>query len=160
MAETDYATGFLCAGCNAEFVNGARHRSSRCERCGFLVCDSCMHEPGHGCERCARATVETASPVPETSWIELPVVRACIEKWNRGREKHGPVFVGDPLAELYAELIDAVNYENEARLENPTVQLDGLADALISWANLVRQAWLEQRGACMLPEVRRGAAGV
>ena len=49
--------------------------------------------------------------------IDLPITRACIEKWNAGRAAHGAEFEGDPLEELFGELIDAINYADQAELE-------------------------------------------
>ena len=40
-------------------------------------------------------------------------------KWNAGREKYGDSFQGDPLNELYGELIDALNYTKELRKTTP-----------------------------------------
>jgi len=46
--------------------------------------------------------------------IDLPIARALLVKWQRGRERYGPVFVGHPLEELDEELLDAMNYAEEA----------------------------------------------
>ena len=46
--------------------------------------------------------------------MDLSIDEARHEKWRLGREKYGPVFVGDPLEQLDAELIDALNYADEA----------------------------------------------
>jgi len=46
--------------------------------------------------------------------IHLPIEEARAAKWRRGREKYGPVFIGDPLEELDEELLDAMNYAEEA----------------------------------------------
>ena len=43
----------------------------------------------------------------------MTVDEACAEKWRQGQIKYGPVFVGDPLEELYAECIDSLNYYEE-----------------------------------------------
>lgn len=53
----------------------------------------------------------------DTKLIELPVTRACIEKWIAGRADKGPEFVGDPLEELFGELVDAINYADQAEIE-------------------------------------------
>ena len=46
--------------------------------------------------------------------IHLPIEEARAAKWRRGREQHGPVFIGHPLEELDEELLDAMNYAEEA----------------------------------------------
>jgi hypothetical protein len=46
--------------------------------------------------------------------IHLPIEEARAAKWRRGREHHGPVFIGHPLEELDEELLDAMNYAEEA----------------------------------------------
>jgi len=46
--------------------------------------------------------------------IRLPIEQARLAKWRRGREQHGPVFIGHPLEELDEELLDAMNYAEEA----------------------------------------------
>ena len=55
--------------------------------------------------------------MPEIKLIDLPVTRACIVKWNRGKATHGEKFEGDPLEELFGELIDGLNYADQAELE-------------------------------------------
>jgi hypothetical protein len=45
---------------------------------------------------------------------DLPIDEARGVKWRRGRERYGPVFVGQPLEQLEEELLDAVNYAEEA----------------------------------------------
>jgi len=74
--------------------------------------------------------------------IDLPVTRACIEKWNAGRAKHGETFAGNALDELYGELIDAINYCDQ-------VQIEGLGDitfirrTLYDLAHDVREIYVE-----------------
>jgi hypothetical protein len=46
--------------------------------------------------------------------IHLPVEEARAAKWRRGREQYGPAFIGHPLEELDEELLDAMNYAEEA----------------------------------------------
>jgi hypothetical protein len=46
--------------------------------------------------------------------IHLPIEEARAAKWRRGRERYGPVFRGHPLEELDEELLDAMNYAEEA----------------------------------------------
>ncbi len=48
-------------------------------------------------------------------YIHLPTREALVEQWKRGREQYGPVFVGHPLEELDEELLDAMNYVEEAQ---------------------------------------------
>lgn len=59
----------------------------------------------------------------------MTVDEACAEKWRQGQIKYGPVFVGDPLEELYAEYIDALNYFNE-------IERRGLLTADLVYARL------------------------
>lgn len=51
----------------------------------------------------------------------LPVEEACRVKGEAGKREHrkapGAPFVGDPLIEAYAELIDLLNYLDEAALQ-------------------------------------------
>ena len=49
--------------------------------------------------------------------IHLPIEEARKAKWRRGREQYGPVFIGQPLEELDEELLDAMNYAEEAALD-------------------------------------------
>ncbi len=46
--------------------------------------------------------------------IHLPIEEARAAKWRRGREQYGPVFIGHPREELDEELLDAMNYAEEA----------------------------------------------
>jgi hypothetical protein len=46
--------------------------------------------------------------------IHLPIEEARAAKWRRGRQQYGPVFIGHPLEELDEELLDAMNYTEEA----------------------------------------------
>ncbi len=46
--------------------------------------------------------------------IHLPIEEARAAKWRRGQEQYGPVFIGHPLEELDEELLDAMNYAEEA----------------------------------------------
>jgi hypothetical protein len=46
--------------------------------------------------------------------IDLPIGEARAVKWRQGRERYGPVFIGHPLEELHEELLDAMNYAEEA----------------------------------------------
>jgi hypothetical protein len=53
---------------------------------------------------------------PRAYLINLPIVRACIVKWNEGRKKHGEIFIGDPLAEAFEECLDLVHYVDQIEL--------------------------------------------
>lgn len=46
--------------------------------------------------------------------IHLSIEEARDAKWRRGREQNGTVFIGHPLEELDEELLDAMNYGEEA----------------------------------------------
>jgi len=42
--------------------------------------------------------------------LDLPLHEAVTEKWRLGQQKYGPEFVGHPVAQLFEELLDSVNY--------------------------------------------------
>ena len=67
-----------------------------------------------------------ATPVISTN---LTVDEAMWAKWQAGRQKYGEEFVGDPIQELYAEYIDALNYFNE-------IERRGLLTADLVYARL------------------------
>lgn len=46
--------------------------------------------------------------------IELSIEQACAAKWDLGQAKYGPVFVGNPIVQLDEELLDGLNYCEEA----------------------------------------------
>ena len=48
------------------------------------------------------------------SLINLPLDEARKIKWQWGRAKYGAEFVGHPLEQLDSELLDALNYVEEA----------------------------------------------
>ena len=75
--------------------------------------------------------------------IDLPIVRACIVKWNSGREKHGGEFQGRPLEELFGELIDAINYCDQAAMEGDDV--DDIRADLMELAEQVQEIGLARR---------------
>lgn len=50
----------------------------------------------------------------EAPLITLDLAEAKRVKWSRGRAIHGPEFQGNPIHELYEELVDACNYNDEA----------------------------------------------
>jgi len=69
--------------------------------------------------------------VNEHELMALSVKDAKAAKWREGRLKYGEAgdhaagkFVGDPVEHLYSELIDALNYADEAKrqgVEMPSV---------------------------------------
>lgn len=50
----------------------------------------------------------------EDRLIDLEIDEACRLKWQRGQKVYGQTFVGHPLIQLDEELIDALNYLEEA----------------------------------------------
>ncbi len=62
----------------------------------------------------------------KTNYAEMPPFRAALQKWSDGQAIHGPVFVGDALAHLYEEQLDAFNYVQQLRFERrfPSAKLD------------------------------------
>lgn len=48
---------------------------------------------------------------------DLSIEQARQEKWRRGQLKYGLVFQGDPIVHLYEELLDAMNYCEQASKE-------------------------------------------
>jgi hypothetical protein len=60
--------------------------------------------------------------------IHLPIEEARAAKWRRGREQYGPVFIGHPLEELDEELLDAMNYAEEAARRS--FQMAGISEEL------------------------------
>ncbi len=64
-----------------------------------------------------RGTVRPPKPkAPPKPLIEMPIRKAMRLKWDAGRLVYGGAgFIGDPVEELYAELIDALNYCDEAQ---------------------------------------------
>lgn len=51
------------------------------------------------------------------SLIDVPIKEAQRIKWEAGAEKYGPVFVGDPIEQMYEEFVDALNYVEQAERE-------------------------------------------
>lgn len=61
--------------------------------------------------------------------FRLRIAEAKRVKWEAGRRAYGgDAFVGDPMAELYAELIDGLNYCDEARRQG--IELGAIPDVL------------------------------
>lgn len=53
--------------------------------------------------------------ISKPEYINLETDTALREKWARGAEQYGQEFVGHPLVELDEELLDAINYVEEAK---------------------------------------------
>lgn len=53
-------------------------------------------------------------PILQGRLIDMPFDVARSEKFKVGRAEHGPVFLRNPVEEIDMELIDAVNYAEEA----------------------------------------------
>jgi hypothetical protein len=75
---------------------------------------------------------------------ERPIQEALTVKWSVGRQKYGDLnpdepFVGDPLLELYEELLDAMNYCREVRSQK-VAETRGWVTALKGVAEEVRGA--------------------
>ena len=78
------------------------------------------------------------------SLLELPIIRACLRKWNLGQATHGPVFQGDPREELYGELADALNYADQ--LEMIGYDMTRTRKRLLLCAEELRAMWLADQG--------------
>ncbi len=68
--------------------------------------------------------------------IHLPIEEARAAKWRRGREQYGPVFMGHPLEELDEELLDAMNYAEEAARRG--LPMAGIAEGLWDLCERIR----------------------
>ncbi len=68
--------------------------------------------------------------------IHLPIEEARAVKWHRGRELYGPTFVGHPLRELDEELLDAMNYAEEAARQG--FPMEGIVEDLRSLCEQIR----------------------
>ncbi len=83
--------------------------------------------------------------------IDLDWREATQRKWADGRKLHGPEFVGlHPLQELYAELIDGINYAREWASRDPIANLDFCLRQQTRLAELAaetRAEWLRLQGA-------------
>ena len=53
-------------------------------------------------------------PEANPNYIEMSTAEACRVKWEAGQKIYGKEFVGHPLVQLDEELIDALNYIDEA----------------------------------------------
>jgi len=84
-----------------------------------------------------------AEPPAGQRLIDLTIGEAARLKWEAGQRKHGTEFVGDPVEELFAELIDGLNYCDEARRQG--VDLGEVPQALRHLADVVQQVWKSTR---------------
>lgn len=80
--------------------------------------------------------------------IDLDFDEAAAIKHECGRQKYRAqgegTFVGEPLPELFEELLDAVNYAQEA--EKQGIALPGVVRDLRDIADRVRRAWRDREG--------------
>jgi hypothetical protein len=83
------------------------------------------------------------SPVIDLS---LTIDEARALRFEEGRKKYGPVFQGDPLAHLYEELLDALNYWDECRRQGIKVPV-GICSVLVYAAHEARAAVRERKRA-------------
>jgi len=86
---------------------------------------------------------EIAEPPSGQRLIDLSIDEAARLKWEAGRRKHGAEFVGDPVEELFAELIDGLNYCDEARRQG--VDLGEVPQTLRHLAGAVQRTWQSSR---------------
>lgn len=71
--------------------------------------------------------------------IQLPLIRACVEKWNAGRADHGETFDGNPVAELFGECVDGIHYTEQADMEG--INMGTIRDRLIAIAIEVQEIY-------------------
>ena len=76
--------------------------------------------------------------------LHLPIKEARAAKWRRGRERYGPVFIGDPLEELDEELLDAMNYAEEAARRG--FQMAGIREDLHRLCERIRAIYRAAEG--------------
>jgi len=76
--------------------------------------------------------------------IHLPIEEARAAKWRRGREQYGPVFVGHPLEQLDEELLDALNYAEEAAQQG--FPMAGIAEDLWHLCERIRAVYRAAAG--------------
>lgn len=69
---------------------------------------------------------------------------ACEEKFRQGKIKYGTTFVGNPLAHLYSELIDAINYTQVAMDQGMMSKVGGTftISTLTSEAEIIRHIYV------------------
>lgn len=71
--------------------------------------------------------------------IQLPLIRACVEKWNAGRAVHGNTFDANPVAELFGECVDGIHYTEQAEMES--IDMGTIRDRLIAIALEVQEIY-------------------
>lgn len=64
------------------------------------------------CETCE--TVIAVPIIDTDKFIDITFDEARQQKFALGRAEHGPVFLRNPIREIDMELIDAMNYADEA----------------------------------------------
>ena len=72
--------------------------------------------------------------------VKVPILDACAFRWEQGRKEYRKAdepFQGDPMLELHAELLDAINYLNEA--ERQGVKVEGIRHVTLQ--ALVQTRW-------------------
>lgn len=73
-----------------------------------------------------------------TTLLEIPLDEALRVKWERGRAERGLTFCapfqGDPVSELYEELLDAIHYARLAGFERLELRLRAEAEEVRAWA--------------------------
>lgn len=78
--------------------------------------------------------------------IEMPIDQARAVKWREGRKRYGgPAFVGDPLEELDGELLDGMNYAEEAARRG--YDMAGISEALRDLCERTRALYCAGKGA-------------
>lgn len=94
------------------------------------------------CTVCETIIVE---PVLQGKLIDMPFDVARAEKFKIGRAEHGPKFLNDPVEEIDMELIDAVNYAEEAIRQGYDVErMNNIIDRLKEVDCLVRAMYQDR----------------
>lgn len=75
----------------------------------------------------------------EPRLIDMPIEVARRVKWERGQRVYGPTFVGHPLEQFDEEMIDALNYLDEA--ERWGYAVPGLRERVTAIAEEVRKIY-------------------
>lgn len=70
-----------------------------------MICNTCGKEYIG-----THAFCQVTEPSRLAHLLELPLEEALAEKWRLGQEKYGPDFHGHPIAQLFEELLDCINY--------------------------------------------------
>jgi hypothetical protein len=98
----------------------------------------------------ARFRKRTPSPDQQVLW-EMPLERAITFKHQEGREAHRHLdpnadFVGDPLLELFEELLDSINYLRVYRRRTGESWAKDMENLLFGFALTVRRKLQERIG--------------